>query len=169
LSHVAEIYANITASEKLSFIAGTDLRSQKTDQYYLSISDFGPFESKLSEDSANIKVYSAYASAFFNSGNGFFMEAGGRWNNHSMYGNNFTYSLNPSFVKGRWKIFVNIASAFKAPTLYQLYDAMSGEPGLNPEKSTSFEGGLQYSALEKAWQSRVSCLQENLRTALTLV
>ena len=166
LSHFAELFANIKTSEKLSFIAGTDLRLQQTDQYYLSISDYGPYENKLSEDSAKINVYSAYGSAFFNSGKGFFMEAGGRWNNHSRYGNNFTYTLNPSFVRGRWKIFANISSAFKAPTLYQLYDAMSGAPGLKPEKSTSYEGGFQYNAMEKSWQSRIVLFTRKLKDGI---
>ncbi|HLI93550.1 MAG TPA: TonB-dependent receptor, partial [Puia sp.] len=34
-------------------------------------------------------------------------------------------------------------SAFKAPTLYQLYSAY-GDPGLQPERSTSYEAGVQF-------------------------
>lgn len=166
LSHFAELFANIKANEKLSFLVGADMRLQQTDQYYLSISSFGPYKTELNEDSARINAYSAYASAFFHSGNGFFMEAGGRWNNHSLYGNNFTYTLNPSYVRGRWKMFINLSSAFKAPTLYQLYDAVSGSPSLKPERSTSFEAGMQYNALAGAWQTRAIFFARNLKDGI---
>ena len=154
MGHFAEAYANIRAGERLSFLAGTDIRLQDTDQDFLSVSSFGPYETSLAGDSARINMYSAYTSAFFQSGKGFFLEAGGRWNSHSRYGNNFTYTLNPSLVYGRWKVFVNLSSAFKAPTLFQLYDAMSGNPLLRPERSVSFETGLQYMSKLPGWQAR---------------
>jgi len=165
-SHFAEVYANIKLNERVSFLAGTDLRRQQTDQYSLSISSFGPYETEIGKDSAKINQYSAYASALLNSGNGFFLELGGRWNNHSMYGNNFTYSLNPSYVRGNWKIFANLSSAFKAPTLYQLYDPNSGLATLKPEKSNSLEAGVQFAAMEKAWVTRLVGFTRKLRDGI---
>jgi vitamin B12 transporter len=166
LSHFAELYANIKASEHWSFITGVDGRWQNTDQDYLSISSFGPYKTSLSSDSANIQIYSAYASAFYTSGKGFFMEAGGRLNQHSMYGTNTTFTLNPSFVYRNWKFFANLASAFKTPTLYQLYDPVSGYADLKPERSLSFEGGLQYSAMNNAWQTRAVVFSRKLRDGI---
>ena len=166
LSHFAEVYANIKLNDRLSFLVGTDLRRQQTDQYSLSISSFGPFETSIGKDSAKITQYSAYASALFNSGTGFFVEAGGRWNNHSMYGNNFTYSLNPSYAKGQWKVFANLSTAFKAPTLYQLYDPNSGLATLKPERSTSLEAGLQFTAMEKAWVTRLVGFSRKLKDGI---
>ncbi|HEX5669148.1 MAG TPA: TonB-dependent receptor [Chitinophagaceae bacterium] len=165
-SHFAELYANTKINEHLSFIAGADARLQKTEQDFLSISDFGPFENKLSGDSAKIDMYSAYASAFLNSGKGFFLEGGLRLNNHSLYGSNLTYTVNPSYLAGSWKFFFNLSTAFKAPTLYQLYDAYSGYPSLKPEKSTSYEGGIQYAAFENAWQSRVVLFARKLKDGI---
>lgn len=166
LGHFAELYSNITAGKHWSFLVGTDARWQRTEQDFLSISSFGPFETSLSDDSARISIYSAYASAFYNAGNGFFMEAGGRWNNHSRFGNNFTYTLNPSYVRGNWKLFLNISSAFKAPTLFQLYDALSGLPTLKPERSANAEAGIQYNALGNAWQTRVVYFHRRLKDGI---
>ncbi|HSF45284.1 MAG TPA: TonB-dependent receptor [Chitinophagaceae bacterium] len=166
LSHFAELYANTKISEHFSFIAGVDARFQKTEQDFLSISDFGPYENNLSGDSARINMYSAYASVFLNSGKGFFLEAGTRWNHHSLYGSNLTYTLNPSYVSGRWKFFFNLSSAFKAPTLYQLYDAYSGYPALKPERSTSYEAGIQLMALENTWQTRVVAFARKLKDGI---
>lgn len=165
-SHFTELYANIKLNERLSILAGTDLRRQQTDQQSLSISSFGPYETGIGKDSAKITQYSAYASALLNSGNGFFLEAGGRWNNHSMYGNNFTYSLNPSFARGQWKVFANLSSAFKAPTLYQLYDPNSGLATLKPERSTSLEAGIQFAAMEKAWVTRLVGFSRKLKDGI---
>ncbi len=166
LSHFAELYANVKANENWSFIVGADGRWQNTNQDYLSISSFGPYKTSLSSDSARISIYSGYASAFFSSGKGFFMEAGGRLNHHSMYGTNATFTLNPSYVFKNWKVFANLASAFKTPTLFQLYDAVSGYPDLKPERSLSLEGGLQYSAMENAWQSRAVVFARQLRDGI---
>jgi vitamin B12 transporter len=165
-SHFAELYANTRINDHFSFIAGADARFQKTEQSFLSISDYGPFENKLSGDSAKIDLYSAYASAYFNSGKGFYLEGGLRLNNHSLYGSNLTYTINPSYVFGNWKFFFNLSTAFKAPTLYQLYDAYSGYPSLKPERSTSYEGGLQFSTMENAWQSRVVLFERKLKDGI---
>lgn len=43
-------------------------------------------------------------------------------------------------------MYASLASGFKAPTLYQLYDSYSGNPKLNPEQSVNYEGGLQFSS-----------------------
>ena len=166
MGHFAEVYANIRADKKLSFLAGTDLRRQGTDQDFLSVSSYGPYQTSLAADTARISIYSVYASAFFRSGKGFFLEAGGRWNNHSRYGNNLTYTLNPSYVRGRWKAFLNLSSAFKAPTLYQLYDAMSGNPILRPERSSSLEAGLQFGSTGPGWQARAVLFTSKLKDGI---
>ena len=58
----------------------------------------------------------------------------------------FTFSFNPSYViKNSIKIFANVSSGFKAPSLYQVYSEYRPAVGeLSPEKSLSFEGGIQY-------------------------
>ena len=166
LSHFAEIYANFPAGKSWTFLAGTDARWQQTDQSSLSISDYGKYETSLSKDSAKISIYSLYATGFYTFKKKFFLEMGTRLNHHSMYGSNMTYTINPSFVLEHWKIFINLSSAFKAPTLYQLYDPVSGYAGLKPEKSTSIEAGLQYSAFENSWQTRAVVFQRKLKDGI---
>ncbi len=166
LSHFAEIFANFPAGKSWTFLAGADARWQNTTQDYLSISDFGPYETNLSGDSAKISMYSLYASGFYTYKNSFFLEMGMRFNHHSMYGDNMTYTLNPSYIYKNWKAFINLSSAFKAPTLYQLYDPVSGFAGLKPERSVSLEAGLQYNALENSLQTRLVYFQRKLRDGI---
>ncbi len=84
-----------------------------------------------------------YASVHY-SKNKFGMEGGLRLNHHSEYGTNWTFSLNPYWRAGRWKLFANAGSGFRAPTLNQLFGQFGPNPGLNPETSLSYEGGVVY-------------------------
>jgi vitamin B12 transporter len=71
------------------------------------------------------------------------VDAGGRINVHSRYGSNTTFTFNPSYgINNHYRIFGSIASAFKAPTLYQLYSAY-GNQQLQPERGTTWELGMQ--------------------------
>jgi len=143
-SSFAELYANYKASEHWQLIGGLESRWFNTDQSYLSVSQWGNYETVLSGDSAKVNTQSAFLSAVWNK-KVFNLESGVRFNKHSRFGNNFTYTFNPSYTfRDKWRLAVNISSAFKAPTLYQLYDGFSGERNLKPETSMTSELSLQY-------------------------
>jgi vitamin B12 transporter len=148
-SHFAELYSNIAVTKHVDVLVGADYRNQRTTQDYFSISLYGPYPSPaLRDDSVKVNQFGAYASVVVKDINGFNVELGGRYNNFNKYGNVFTFSFNPSYViKNSIKIFANISSGFKAPSLYQVYSEYHlpdtlGE--INPEKSLSIEGGIQY-------------------------
>ncbi len=144
-SHFAELYGNFKLNDKLELLTGVDYRENKTSQSYLSISSFGPYSTALG-DSAKTNQASAYASLILKNISGFTFELGGRANHHSIYGWNGTYSFNPSYnIDTNWKLFANISSAYRVPSLYQLYSEY-GNKGLKPEQTQSYEGGVQYSA-----------------------
>jgi vitamin B12 transporter len=76
------------------------------------------------------------------------MELGGRFNQHSQYGSNFTYTFNPSVILDKHiKYYVNISSAYHVPSLYQL-NSEYGNLNLKPESSQSYETGFQASFLK---------------------
>ena len=144
-SHFVELYSNIAVQKHVDILVGADYRQQTTDQNYLSLSAFGPFTTALG-DSAKVNQFGVYASVVVKDIAGFNLELGGRYNHFNKYGNVFTYSFNPSYViNKKIKLFVNIASGFKAPSLYQVYsEYRNPTTELKPEKSFSFEGGIQY-------------------------
>ncbi|MBF12029.1 MAG: hypothetical protein CMC63_07530 [Flavobacteriaceae bacterium] len=77
----------------------------------------------------------------------FRVNIGGRWNTHSSYGSNFTYSINPSLQlfeekNNSIKLIASLSTAFIAPSLYQLFDPYSGNLDLKPEENISFETGF---------------------------
>lgn len=144
-SHVAELYATANLTTKISLLAGTDYRAQNTDQYFSSVSSFGPYKSERGKDSTAMQQYAVYASALFSNPLGLNLELGGRYNRHSEYGSNSTFTFNPSFLfKNNIKLFANIGSAFKAPSLYQLYVVNQGTAPLDPETSRTLDGGVAY-------------------------
>lgn len=88
----------------------------------------------------------------------FVLSYGIRSSHHTIFGNNFTYELNPSIkvIEGGL-LFATYATGFNAPSLYQLYDATRyltwdtqyntgltrGNKKLNPERSKTFEIGYK--------------------------
>jgi len=139
----AESYVNYRFQKNMQLVGGLQYMHQKTDQTYISLSSYGPFTETLSSDSAHIDQFAAYASYLITNLAGFDFEAGIRANHHSIYGNNFTYTLNPSYhINNYLRVFANISSAYKIPSLYQLFSEF-GNTGLKPESSTTYELGAQ--------------------------
>lgn len=144
-THFVELYSNLSLGKYADLLVGTDFRQQSTDQDYLSLSGFGPYNSKLG-DSAKVNQLAVYGSFVLKNLAGFNLEAGGRYNHFNKYGSVFTFSFSPSYtILNKVKLFVNVASGFKAPSLYQVYSEYRNPyTELKPEKSFSFEGGIQY-------------------------
>lgn len=132
----AEAYTNLNIHENVSLLIGADFRNQKAN----ITTTYGD----LGQDSLKATLVSGYASVLIKSSGGFNAEVGGRFTNHSGFGSNFTYSINPSYlINKQFKIFANLSSGFRAPTIYNLASEY-GNKQLKPEQSTSFEGGVQY-------------------------
>lgn len=141
-THFAEVYENLEW-KNLEWLTGIDYRFYNTEQDYHALSSFGPFDTQLSDTLAKTWQLSPYSSLIYHPGD-VHLELGGRWNYHSEYGNNFTWSFNPSYlINRRLKIFANLSSAYKTPSLYQLFDPYSGNPELDPEKSVIYEAGVE--------------------------
>jgi vitamin B12 transporter len=142
-SQYAELYATVNISKSFVLLQGADYRYGSYNSTFLSISSFGPFRSNFRDTS--LSQSSLYASLIYNSINKKFnAELGGRLNVHSRYGNNHTYTFNPSYTLSKeWRLFGNIATGFKAPGLYQLFSGF-GDPELLPEESINYELGLQH-------------------------
>ena len=154
-TYISDLYGNFTFSGKASLVAGVQGIYQNTDQGYESISSYGTYKTALGSDSAKIHNYSAYASFLLTNLAGFNNEIGFRYNNHSIYGSNATFSFNPSFnIDDNTRVFLNISSGYKIPTLYQLYSE-AGNKNLTPEKSTNYELGVQVFSNDKKSSFRV--------------
>lgn len=143
-THFAELYGNYKW-KNIELLAGADYRHHQMSSDLLSVSMFGPYTAKLGDSVAKMTQVSPYASVVLKANRIFNIELGGRMNHHSKYGDNFSYTINPSvLVNNNVKVFLNLYSAFKAPTLFQLFDPMFGNQQLDPEESFNIEGGAQF-------------------------
>jgi len=78
------------------------------------------------------------------------INAGGRLNIHSDYGNQVVYNLNPSydFKEFPLKVLASYSTAFVTPSLYQLYSPY-GNSDLTPEENSTLEAGFETRLLDK--------------------
>lgn len=143
-THFAELHGN-RRWKHAELLGGIDYRRNTMSLDLLSISAFGPYSTKIDDSIGRMSQISPYASVILKANKIFNVELGGRWNFHSEYGSNFSYTVNPSaFLNNKLKVFVNLYSAFKTPTLYQLFDPIFGNTDLEPEESFNVEGGAQW-------------------------
>ncbi len=164
-SLVSEGYGNFALTNKLSLLAGAQRMSNKTAQSYSSLSVYGPFETALG-DSAKTTNYSAYTSLSLINYYHFNAEAGIRFNNHSIYGNNVTWSFNPSYnIDENTRVFVNLSSAYRVPSLYQLYSEY-GNKDLQPEKSNNYEIGVQSLSNNKKNSLRLVAFKRDIKNVI---
>lgn len=134
-----ETNLNYAFNSFIDIASGLSYRFSKTDQH-------NSFSPPLFADN-NIK--SLFTSLFIRSNTGFQAELGGRVNDHSQYGSNFTYTLNPSYlIANRYKLFVNLSSAYRVPSLYQLF-SQYGNLSLEPESSVTYEAGFDFNFTDK--------------------
>ncbi len=137
-SQYVEMFASTTLGYGFTLLNGADYRyaamheSGNDGGYPLAFSD------------TSVSQTSMYSSLLYSGKSGLSAELGGRLNTDSRYGSNYTYTFNPAWlIDPDWKLYGSIATAFKAPTLYQLYSPY-GDASLLPETSKSYEGGIQF-------------------------
>lgn len=134
----ADLFFNQEITNFFEINSGVNYRKANSDQY--SLYDTTP--SKIPAEITNTDISSLFTSVFLKNLGGFHLEVGGRYNEHSRYGGNLTYTVNPSYIiANKYKVFVNASSAFKAPTLYQLYSAY-GNLELKPEVTQTYDAGF---------------------------
>lgn len=150
ISNFFEVYASYKINKQFTVLVGSDYRFATMDGAYVS-SAWGT--SKYKDTSMNQS--SVYASVLFNSiNNQLNIELGGRLNKHSRYGNNSTFTFNPSYnINKHFRLFASVATGFKSPSIYQLFDTWSGNKDLKAEKSINYETGVQYA--DQKFKTRV--------------
>jgi vitamin B12 transporter len=161
-THYAELYSNWKFS-KWELLAGGDYRFNNTDQSYWSAGPYGPYAPPVLK--AKMNQISPYASVVYKN-SGFNLELGSRLNIHSEYGSNVTFTFNPSYlIKNRAKVFGNFYSAYKTPTLYQLFDQSAGNINLTPEKGMIGEIGAEIFSV-KYFKVRIVGFYRNTKDAI---
>ncbi|WP_108869353.1 TonB-dependent receptor plug domain-containing protein [Aquimarina aquimarini] len=115
----------------------------------------------ISDNDAEFDIIDPYVNVVYASRFGLNVNAGARLNIHSAYDTQLVYNVNPSysysFGENYIKGLVSYSTAYITPSLFQLYDTAfsSGNPELEPEESTTIEGGIEVSHSKKTLLSVV--------------
>lgn len=150
-----ELYAHYSFHSHLQLLGGIHYNKQK-----------------MNDESANPKnptaeLTSPYLSVFVRDLGGFNLELGARYNKHSAYGDNFTYSVNPSYtINKAVKVFINYATAFKTPSLQSLYGPFGSNVNLQPETSATTEAGVQSSLFSGLLDARVVYFRRTIENVM---
>lgn len=147
-----EIQFNYTY-EAINGVIGVGLYNENMhfNTYYFS-NAFGPFELITNYDSINTTAKTRYAFGQINwTYNKAGLSAGMRFSNHLLFGNSFTFEINPSYRFEDFILYGSVSSGYNAPSLYQLFDPTQdfgsytnkGNKNLRAEESVSFEIGVK--------------------------
>lgn len=148
--HHAEAYVNHNFNSYLQLLAGVNYQTFRLP----------------TPDTTN-SIFSSYASLVYNR-SGFSMELGSRYNDHNRYGDNFTYSINPSYLfQERVKVFVDLSSGYRAPAINELFGPFGANPNLKPETSKSIEAGVQTWALDKKLSALATYYERDIKDVIT--
>ncbi len=159
-----EWYGKWVLGKELILLAGTEYRFQNTLQTDYSISNFGRYDSPaLAPEKANQSIWASYVTVQKHGERGG-IELGARWNKPSNFGDFTTFTINPYlFLTKDLKLFSNVYSGFKVPSLYQLYSPY-GNSALKPELGSTLEIGL--SVAQAAWSARIVGFQNTVKDGI---
>jgi vitamin B12 transporter len=156
----AEVYLTQKLHDRFSFLAG------------LSYQTYRLHDTTLEQKNPYTTITSPYLSVFILPADGLNLELGGRYNHHSKFGSNFTYSFNSSYQAGKSvKLFGNVSTGFKAPAVSDLLGptAYGSNPDLKPEKSFSAEAGVNLLILKTKLQLNASVYSRNITDLIAYV
>ena len=168
--HFVDAYANFNLCKSTKLTVGVDYRNSNFNQYEFYDYGFGfTTTSKLNKDTTKQNQLGVYAALNINNSKGFNIELGGRLNKHSAYGSNAVFNINPSYqVTDDIKIFANISSSYRTPSLYQLYSEY-GNRELKPELGLSTEIGLQHYFDNKNIKTQLVVFSRTIKDVQTFV
>ena len=164
--HYAESFVTYPFNS-VKLTAGADLRLSSTDFSAVQKNIYSPAVSRpaFSGDTVKKNQLGVYADLNYVENN-FNIEGGGRFNHHSAYGSNFAFNINPSYFIGRRvKVFVNVSSGYKTPSLYQLFSEY-GNAELEPETAINLEGGVHYFSKDERMNVRAVYFNRHIKDAI---
>lgn len=149
--NLIDLYYSQQIGSHLTLLVGLDNRLTKLEGSY----------------TAKANLFSTYGSLLLHDLKGFNLEVGGRYNNHDEYGDNYTYSVTPSYdVASFIKVFGTVSTNFKAPTLDMLFGLYGANLALKPEHSQNYEAGFALKSNDNNLSLRLSAFQRDLTDAI---
>ena len=112
----------------------------------------------IAKQNAKFNWFDTYVTAVYNSDFGLNINAGARYDKHSIYNNYSVYNFNPSYSISNinLKLIASYSTAYITPSLYQLFSPY-GNLALTPEKNNTIELGFEKDLLNKKIEFNTVC------------
>ncbi len=131
-----------------TFLPGQNLLAgiERYNESMTSESAWSAMDANTGDTAGYLELQSAFAERFF-------VAANVRYDSNDDFGDHTTWRIAPAllFPETGTKLKMTYGTAFKAPTLYQLYAPDYGNPDLSPEESTGWDAGFE----QMLWSDRV--------------
>ena len=149
--HNADVFGSFGLNENIKLIGGLQF------QHLKSLDTTGT----IANPSFNIT--SPYLTLLVSDLNGLSLELGTRLNNHTLFGNQMTYSIAPAYqISDQWRVFGSYTTGFKTPTLFELYGNFGANEELQPQRSATWEAGVQFDLPQKGLQASLTYFQRQI-------
>ena len=128
--------------ETNTLTVGAETEEEAGSSFYFSDA-FGPFTDRFAR--TTLRTCSWYVQDKINWNDILFATAGVRVDHHEEFGRHCTWRVAPAIWIDRTqtKLKGAMGTGFKAPTIYQLFVPMFGDPALQPEESLGWEVGFE--------------------------
>ena len=145
-THFADAFLSTPIHKNVQWIVGTDFRYGSYNQSYEALGQGWAFAFSTND---TFQFQNAlYTSVLINDNTKkWLLELGARYNNHNRFGNNQTFTFNPSYaLTDQVRLIASLSTGFKAPSLYQLgnNDQLGNNNQLKAETSFNTEFGLSF-------------------------
>jgi vitamin B12 transporter len=145
-THFADAFLSTPIHKNVQWIVGTDFRYGSYNQSYEALGQGWAYAFSTND---TFQFQNAlYTSVLINdNAKKWLLELGARYNNHNRFGNNQTFTFNPSYVlTDQVRLIASVSTGFKAPSLYQLgnNDQLGNNNQLKAETSFNTEFGLSF-------------------------
>lgn len=144
---------NFFLHETNTLTFGINHQQEQGESEYYSDGTWGPYSSIFPLQRAHITGF--YIQDQIRLDSSFFSTAGIRLDKHSQFGTSTTFRLAPAYLikETQTKLKATLGTAFKSPSLYQLYAPATfmgpiGNKNLKPEESTGWDIGVEQYFLE---------------------
>lgn len=148
--------------QNLNVIGGADT-TQERFRSQTQLSPPGPFQTISADD----RISGAYLNGDVSFMDRIFLTLGGRYDDQSRFGSHGTWRGSALYrhLETDTEVHVSYGTAYKSPTLYQLFGRsafFTGNPNLNPEESKGWEAGVKQSVLNDRLSAGVTYFHNDI-------
>jgi len=138
----ADARLNVHAAEGTVVTAGAVFETETENGNSLSLSQYGPSPGSLVVSRWDRALY---LQALTDPGGRLAANAGVRFERNEAFGSFLTWRTGLAWRLGRTRLRASLGTAFKEPSFFQNYATgyVTGNPGLQPERSTSWDAGVE--------------------------